>query len=133
MLCAYSLSHVWIFATPRTVARQAALSMGILQARILSVLLCPPPGQHNLKSPQKWKREAESYNVWQNPLQCCEVISLQLIKINEKKNEREKQKRSKKRNMRCIWPILGIKKSQTFSIQKLMSSNLEIFLLLFLW
>ena len=23
-------------------------------------------------------------NVWQNPLQCCEVISLQLIKINEK-------------------------------------------------
>ena len=27
-------------------------------------------------------------NVWQNPLQCCEVISLQLIKINEKKTER---------------------------------------------
>ena len=25
-------------------------------------------------------------NVWQNPLQCCEVISLQLIKINEKKS-----------------------------------------------
>ena len=24
-------------------------------------------------------------NVWQNPLQCCKVISLQLIKINEKK------------------------------------------------
>ena len=24
-------------------------------------------------------------NVWQNPLQCCEVISLQLIKINKKK------------------------------------------------
>ena len=24
-------------------------------------------------------------NVWQNPLQCCEVISLQLIKINGKK------------------------------------------------
>ena len=23
-------------------------------------------------------------NIWQNPLQCCEVISLQLIKINEK-------------------------------------------------
>ena len=26
-------------------------------------------------------------NVWQNPLQCCEVISLQLIKINEKKKK----------------------------------------------
>ena len=24
-------------------------------------------------------------NVWQNPLKCCEVVSLQLIKINEKK------------------------------------------------
>ena len=26
-------------------------------------------------------------NVWQNPLQYCKVISLQLIKINEKKKE----------------------------------------------
>ena len=29
-------------------------------------------------------------NVWQNPLKCCEVISLQLIKINEKKNSPSK-------------------------------------------
>ena len=29
-------------------------------------------------------------NVWQNPLQCCEVISLQIIKINEKKKKRLK-------------------------------------------
>ena len=27
-------------------------------------------------------------NVWENPLQCCEVIRLQLIKINEKKNNK---------------------------------------------
>ena len=27
-------------------------------------------------------------NVWQKPLQYCKVISLQLIKINEKKNEK---------------------------------------------
>ena len=26
-------------------------------------------------------------NVWQNPLQYCKVISLQLIKINEKKKD----------------------------------------------
>ena len=26
-------------------------------------------------------------NVWQKPLQCCKVISLQLIKINEKKKK----------------------------------------------
>ena len=31
------------------------------------------------------------FNVWQNPLQCCEVISLQLIKINEKKLKIKKE------------------------------------------
>ena len=30
-------------------------------------------------------------NVWQNPLQYCKVISLQLIKINEKKRKGKKQ------------------------------------------
>ena len=29
-------------------------------------------------------------NVWQKPLQYREVISLQLLKINEKKNEKKK-------------------------------------------
>ena len=29
------------------------------------------------------------FNVWQNPLQYCKVISLQLIKINEKKKKRK--------------------------------------------
>ena len=31
-------------------------------------------------------------NVWQNPLQYCKVISLQLIKINDKKKQRRKGK-----------------------------------------
>ena len=36
-------------------------------------------------------------NVWQNPLQCCEVISLQLIKINGKKiGDLDYQKKKKK-------------------------------------
>ena len=35
LCCAESLSHVRLFATPWTVAHQAPLSMGILQARIL--------------------------------------------------------------------------------------------------
>ena len=29
-------------------------------------------------------------NVWQKPLQCCKVISLQIIKINEKKKKKKK-------------------------------------------
>ena len=32
------------------------------------------------------KSMADSCDVWQNPLQCCGVVSLQLVKINEKKN-----------------------------------------------
>ena len=35
VLCVYSLSRVQLFATLRTVARQAPLSTGILQVRIL--------------------------------------------------------------------------------------------------
>ena len=33
-------------------------------------------------------------NVWQNPLKGCEVISLQLIKINEKKLKKKKKRKS---------------------------------------
>ena len=39
--CAKSLSHVRLFATPWTVAHQAPLSMGILQARILEWVAMP--------------------------------------------------------------------------------------------
>ena len=35
LCCAYSLGHVRLFATPWTVAHQASLSMGSLQARLL--------------------------------------------------------------------------------------------------
>ena len=44
-LCrARSLSRVWLFVTPWTVARQAPLSRGILQARILEWVAMPPSG-----------------------------------------------------------------------------------------
>ena len=48
MLCCAVLSHchVWLFATPWTIARQAPLSVGILQARILEWSPCPSPGTH---------------------------------------------------------------------------------------
>ena len=34
-------------------------------------------------------------NVWQNPLQYCKIISLHLIKINEKKKKKKKKNTSK--------------------------------------
>ena len=40
MLC-YVLSCVWLFVTPWTVARQAPLSVGILEARILECVAMP--------------------------------------------------------------------------------------------
>ena len=46
---AKSLSHVRLFATPWTVARQASLSMGFSRQVYWSVLPYPPPG--NLPNP----------------------------------------------------------------------------------
>ena len=43
-VCAPSLSRVRLCVSPWSAARQAPLSMGILQARIWSGLPCPPPG-----------------------------------------------------------------------------------------
>ena len=40
-MCAQLLSHVQLFVTPRTVARQIPLFMGILQARILEWVAMP--------------------------------------------------------------------------------------------
>ena len=41
---AQSLSHVWLFVTPRTVAHQAPLSMGFSRQEYCSELPFPPPG-----------------------------------------------------------------------------------------
>ena len=53
------------------------------------------------------KSMADSCNVWQKPLQYCKVISLQLIKINEKiKRKKEKKVWVKAQNpeiqVRCL-------------------------------
>ena len=44
LCCAYSLSHVQLFVTPWTVARQAPLSMRFSRQEYWSGLPCPPPG-----------------------------------------------------------------------------------------
>ena len=41
---AQSLSHIWLFATPRTVARQAPLSLGFPSQEYWSGLPFPSPG-----------------------------------------------------------------------------------------
>ena len=44
LLLWFSCCHVWLFATPRTVAYQAPLSMGFSRQEYWSVLPFPPPG-----------------------------------------------------------------------------------------
>ena len=42
-------------------------------------------------------------NVWQKPLQYCKVISLQLIKINEKKKEKKRTTDNNNNNKMKWW------------------------------
>ena len=48
-MCAQSLSHVLLFATPGTAAHQTPLSVGFSRQEYWSGLPCPPPG--NLPGP----------------------------------------------------------------------------------
>ena len=47
LCCAQSLSCVWLFATPWTVAHQASLSIGILQARTLEWAALPSAREYS--------------------------------------------------------------------------------------
>ena len=44
LCCAWSLSHVQLLVTPWTIAHQAPLSMGILQATVLEWVVMPSSG-----------------------------------------------------------------------------------------
>ena len=56
-------------------------------------------------------------NVWQNPLQCCEVTSLQLIKIKEKKKKTFVLKK-KKRKESAPGPKLVQVKQKEFPVAR---------------
>ena len=69
-------SHVQLFATPWTVAHQAPLSMGILQARILEWVavpysrVLPNPGTEPA-SPALVGRFFTATDTWEAPLVTC--------------------------------------------------------------
>ena len=52
LCCAHSHSHVWLFATPWTVACRTPLSVGILQARILEWVVMPSSRESS--QPRDW-------------------------------------------------------------------------------
>ena len=56
-ICVFGhFGHVHLFATPWTVACQAPLSVGVLQARIWSGLPSPPPPKQ-VRHPEKNKNK----------------------------------------------------------------------------
>ena len=57
-VCTQSLSHIWVFATPWTVASQAPLSMGFSRQKYWSRLPFPPPG--DLPNPEVKPRSPAS-------------------------------------------------------------------------
>ena len=65
-VCAQSPSRVWLFATPRTLARQAPLSMGIFQARILEWIAMP--SSRGSSQPRDWTQVSYTasrfFTVW---------------------------------------------------------------------
>ena len=74
LCCAYSFSRVQLFVTPWSVAHQAPLSMGILQARILEWVAMPSSGAENIST---WKPAngcfssvAQSCQPLYNPMDC---------------------------------------------------------------
>ena len=72
-----SLSHVRLFATPWTVAHQAPLSMGILQARILEWVAMPSSrGSSQPKDRTQVSLIAgRFFTVWANSVVNCLVVS----------------------------------------------------------
>ena len=53
-----------------------------------------------------WQKSLGHVNVWQKPLQYCKVISLQLIKINEKKKPNQTNKQTK--NLSALSDIFSV-------------------------
>ena len=70
------LSHVWLFATPRTVAHQASLFMEFSRQEYWSGLPCPPPGDlpdpgietESLSSPALAGIFFTTSATWEDPL-----------------------------------------------------------------
>ena len=57
----------------------------------IKILRAPKSKQRNKARQRNIKSTNQNSSVWQKPLQYCEVISLQLIKISGKKRKKKQQ------------------------------------------
>ena len=95
VLC-LSLSHVWLFAAPWTVAHQAPLSMGILQARILEWVAMP--SSRGSSQPRDWtqgqrEKHAQQYGtVYRNHQRAVGLVGQHRKGERVRKNRPERQR-----------------------------------------
>ena len=81
-LCLLMLSHVQVFVTPWTVARQAPLSVGFSRQEYCSGLSCPPLGNlpnpgiepTSLASPALAGRFFTTVDTWETQLWCRYMV-----------------------------------------------------------
>ena len=73
-------------------------------------------------------------NVWQKSLQYCKVISLQLIKVNEKKKRKKRKKRKKTSLLRWLkfFLLLFVEKALKFFICPWLGNLMKLRLFVFL-
>ena len=64
----------------------------------IKILRAPKSKQRNKARQRNIKSTNQNSSVWQKPLQYCEVISLQLIKISGKKRKKKQQSVSNENN-----------------------------------
>ena len=81
---AQSLSHVRLFVTPRTIACQAPLFMGVLRQEYWSGLPFPPPG--DLADPGS-KPESPAWQADSSPLSPQGSPQLLLLRLNNIRNK----------------------------------------------
>ena len=78
-MCAWSVASVMsrLFATARTAAHQAPLSMGILQARIQEWVAIPPPGDlpNTGIEPRSPSLQVDSLPAELSESESCSVVS----------------------------------------------------------
>ena len=79
-------SHVWLFVTPWTVARQALLSTGFSRQEYLRVLLYHLPGiiltrDQTLKSPALTSGLFTTSSTWE-AIKCYSALQLNVFKYN---------------------------------------------------
>ena len=91
LCCALSLSHVWLFVTPWTVAPRAPLSMGFSRQEHWRGFPCPPPGDLPDSGIEPMYPTLQADSLPSEPPESPACYAAQQQKKKKKKKERERR------------------------------------------